>query len=345
MPPHPTEPVRGSVVTSPSATTPGNLATRSSMSWYKRRIALSSWYLGSSAATCIVTMWWVANPGGTACKRTKLRKSSPPPISSTSESASSPTTSNPRNRCRRKYNPPALCALRPPAFFDVVWCAPARPPPRLPPYRRQAEQNSRQQRNAERERQHRSIHPDVLESRNIPRIHGAHDVQARARNSEARHTTKQSQQHALGQQLPRQPPPARPQRRADRHLFLAPCRAGEQQIRHVGASDQQHHRHRAQQHQQRLAHVAHHFVLQPHDVHAETGVAFVFFANPRGDHIDIGLRLLHRHARLEPHDNVVILVVPAVPGLGGQRERQKHVHLIHRRFRGHDLGVQQESAL
>ena len=40
----------------------------------------------------------VVNPGGTSCRRTKLRISSPAPISRISENASSETTSKPRRR-------------------------------------------------------------------------------------------------------------------------------------------------------------------------------------------------------------------------------------------------------
>src|ERR1039458_9862127 len=68
----------------------------------------------------MVSTWPAVNPGGTLCKRTKLRTSSPAPTTSISERASSETTSKPRKRCRFKCRPPSLCPLRPPAFSDVL---------------------------------------------------------------------------------------------------------------------------------------------------------------------------------------------------------------------------------
>ncbi len=62
----------------------------------------------------------MVNPGGTFCRRTKLRTSSPAPMTSIRESASSETTSRLRRRCRRRCRPPSLCPLRPPAFSEVL---------------------------------------------------------------------------------------------------------------------------------------------------------------------------------------------------------------------------------
>ena len=65
-----------------------------------------------------------------------------------------------------------------------------------------------------------------------------------------------AEQHAFGQQLPHQPLPAGAERGADRDFLLPPGGARQQQVRDVRAGDQQHQRHRAEQHEHRAAHVA-----------------------------------------------------------------------------------------
>ena len=64
------------------------------------------------------------------------------------------------------------------------------------------------------------------------------------------------QQHALGQQLPHQPPAAGADRHPDRHLAGARRAAGELQVGDVGAGDQQQERDRAEQQVQAGAHLA-----------------------------------------------------------------------------------------
>ncbi len=213
------------------------------------------------------------------------------------------------------------------------------------PGRREAEQHAGGQRNAERKRQHRAVDADILQARDIAGIHGAHDHKAGRGNDQSGGAAEDRQQNALGQQLPHQPLPARTQRGADGDFLFASRRARQQQVGHVGAGDQQDQRDRAEQHQQRAAHVAHHLLLQADHVHAEAGAALVFDADAAGDDVDIGLRLLHGDARLEADEDVVVFVAAALCRVRAQRQRQKDVHLVHRPFRGHDLGVEQKAAL
>ena len=124
--------------------------------------------------------------------------------------------------------------------------------------------------------------------------------------------------------------------------FSLPADARQQQVRHVGARNQQHQRHRPEQHQQRPAHVSHHLLLQPHHVHAEGAVALVLLADPAGDHVDIRLRLLNRNSALQPHHDVIVLVPAPLHGIRPQRQRQIHVHLVHRPLRRHHLCVHRE---
>ena len=62
----------------------------------------------------------------------------------------------------------------------------------------------------------------------------------------------------------------------------------------------------------------------------------------RGDHAHVGLRLLHRHARLEARHQVVVLVAAAVDRVRAERQWEKDVHLPDAGDGRHHLVVQQE---
>ena len=61
------------------------------------------------------------------------------------------------------------------------------------------------------------------------------------------------EQHALRQQLPKQPPGSGAERNSHSNLLLARSRPGQQKIRHVGAGDQQHQSDDRHQNHERLA--------------------------------------------------------------------------------------------
>ena len=201
------------------------------------------------------------------------------------------------------------------------------------------------ERNAEREGHHGPVDFDILQSRNVARIHAAHHIKADFGDGQAGGAAEGRQQNTLGEQLPHQPLPAGAQSRPDGDLLLAPRRAREQQVRHIGAGDQQHQRHRPHQHEQGAAHVSHHLLLQADHVHAERLVALVLLADASGNHVDVRLRLPHRNSRLQAHQDVIVFVAPAFHGIGVQRQRQEDVHLVHWSFRRHHFRVEHESAL
>ena len=80
-------------------------------------------------------------------------------------------------------------------------------------------------------------------------------------------------------------------------------------------------------------------------MHAEGAVALVLLADAAGDYVDVGLRLLHRNAGLQPDQDVVVLVAPVFHGIGAQWQRQKDVDLVHGSFRRHHFGIEQEPRL
>ena len=85
--------LNGSDETPPTADTPGSADTRAQMSRYVSRTAVPSPYFCPVIVSSSVRTLDGLNPGGTCCRRTKLRTSSPAPTTSITDSASSPTTS------------------------------------------------------------------------------------------------------------------------------------------------------------------------------------------------------------------------------------------------------------
>src|ERR671934_130294 len=67
-------------------------------------------------------------------------------------------------------------------------------------------------------------------------------------------------------------PPARAERGTDRHLLLPRRAAGEQQVRDVGAADEQHQRDRAEQHEEWRTEIADDRRVQGLDEDAGAGV-------------------------------------------------------------------------
>ena len=172
-------------------------------------------------------------------------------MSSISEMATSATTSRLRSRRRELPKPPSPCALRPPAFIDVVEVHACRAQ-----RRREAEQDAGDDRDAEREREDRAVERDGVEPGNVAGIDVADDLQRAVRDEQTGGAAEQAEQQALGQQLPDEPLPARAERGADRDFLLTAGRARQQQVRDVRARDQQHERHRSEQHENRQPHVA-----------------------------------------------------------------------------------------
>ena len=111
----------------------------------------------------------------------------------------------------------------------------------------QSEKNTRQHRDHRRKSQHARIKPDLCRARNAVAAHGQNQPHPAVSEQQTERAAGERQQHAFGEQLTDDPPPACAQRRAHGHFFLSPRRAREQQVRHVRAGDQQHQPHRAQQ--------------------------------------------------------------------------------------------------
>ena len=117
-----------------------------------------------------------------------------------------------------------------------------------PPCWCQTEQDSGQQRDRQRKQQDVAVDSDLIHPRKPIRRHRQKDPQAAPADEHSGGAADQTQQQALGQQLLEQAAASRAKRQADGDLSLPSCPARQQQIRHVGAGDQQHESSRAQQH-------------------------------------------------------------------------------------------------
>ena len=138
-------------------------------------------------------------------------------------------------------------------------------------HRNQSEDQSRSEGKNQREPQHPGVDRDIVQARQMRNLRSSQQAQCPKSQAEPECAPREAEQRAFQQQLASDPPPARAQRRADRQFLLPSVGANQQQIRHIGARNQQHHAHRAHQHPQRIADVAYQVVLQPPQVRADPG--------------------------------------------------------------------------
>jgi len=132
----------------------------------------------------------------------------------------------------------------------------------LLPNGNQAEEQARSQRDPQREGQHRRVNPDLVDARQMLRTIGSQRPQNAKGEGEAQHASGHAQQPAFQQQIARHPDPAGAQRGADRQFLPPSIGAYQEQVRHVGAGNQQHNACGSHQHPQRAADAAHQLVFQ-----------------------------------------------------------------------------------
>ena len=138
--------------------------------------------------------------------------------------------------------------------------------------RAEAEHDRGQERHREREQQHGRVHRDLREPRQVSRRHEDERAHAGDRERESGDAAGHRDRQRLDQQLPDDAGSIGAERVAHRDLGLPRRRLSEQQMRDVGARDQQQHRHgNLQQHDQR-PHVADDLFVKRHDAGAEAGV-------------------------------------------------------------------------
>ena len=212
-------------------------------------------------------------------------------MSSINDIATSATTSRLRSRRRELPKPPSPCVFLPPALSDVL-------------------RSTRAARSAGVRPKMRPVTTDT------PKVNAStvpSRLMASSRGMLPGLTVRTTYSAAFAMSRPAAPPSRPSSRLSVRSCRTSRCHpapsavrtaisfcrlvgARQQQVGDVCASNQQHQRHRAEQHQQGAPDVADDRFDERHDVDRERSISLVFVANPRRDGGDIRVRLRDRHA-------------------------------------------------
>ncbi len=192
--------------------------------------------------------------------------------------------------------------------------------PRALPRREQAEEESRAEGDDRGEDEHPPVHGELDRARGFGGENGANALKRPARHHEARGAAGQGQQAGFEQELPHELPAARADGEPHGDFGLPGGRAGEEQVGHVGARDEQHERGDAEQQRERrdglrvdlalavrtgrdedrlCAEALHRLIAHPG---LEAGLDVVEDRVVR--HVDRRARLLERRARLQPREEI-----------------------------------------
>jgi hypothetical protein len=147
-----------------------------------------------------------------------------------------------------------------------------------------------QHRREQREEENALIDPDGMQAGNLDRADADQRVDAPQGDDGAAGAAERREDEPLAQELANDPAAARAERGANRDLAPPGGAAREQQVRHVGARDEQHRRHRREQHDEPEPVVADEHVLKPAHDHAARAAARVRLVDVRGDGGQLGLR-------------------------------------------------------
>src|SRR5436309_4189250 len=128
--------------------------------------------------------------------------------------------------------------------------------------RRQAEDQTGRERDDHRERKHGAVDADLLNVRQVEPAQRAKDAGAPEREQQPQRAAEQREQRAFGQQLADQAKPSGAESGADGDLALARRRARQQQVRGVGAGDEQNESDRTEENQKGKLHVRDHMLVQ-----------------------------------------------------------------------------------
>ena len=121
---------------------------------------------------------------------------------------------------------------------------------------RKAKEHAGRRCDAEREEQHERVDRDLARPRQTRWIRADQRLHADAGEQHAEGAAGDRQQHAFGHELPEQPAAACAKRRAHREFTMTCLGAREQQVREIGAGDEQHETDGGLQHPDRAARAA-----------------------------------------------------------------------------------------
>ncbi len=168
----------------------------------------------------------------------------------------------------------------------------------------------RRDREGEREGGHARVDGDLVESREPGGSPPRQEGDAGAGEQQAEEPRGRRDRGGLDEPLPDEPAAARAERRAHRRLLLAREPLREQQVRHVGAGDEQHEGDRPGEEEQRRPRAAHDRLLEGLDRHRGGGVrAGPLRGEPPRHHVHLGAGLRERRARPQPAEDAQEAVV------------------------------------
>ena len=179
----------------------------------------------------------------------------------------------------------------------------------------------------QREHEHAPVEANRRKAREVRRCDQREDAQQRRGQYDADGAAHQAEQHGLGHQLPHEPPLAGAECGAHRHFLLTCDRPDEQQVRDVGARDQEHDAGRAEQNPQRLTRTLRQHLLQRHGEEA-VAIVRVVARHLAAELLEAGARLLAADALPQPADDDQ-KVAAARARIDGPGERNPRVHTPH----------------
>ena len=206
----------------------------------------------------------------------------------------------------------------------------------------QSKNHARQQRRADGEPQRLAVERHLRKPGNVGGTRGDEHFHTPVTDESAHPAAEQRQHDAFRQQLAHHPPAPGTERQSQRDFLLSRGSAGQHQVGHIRARDQQHAGHDAPQHQQCRARIPSHRLLQQrHDGDSRGHCsARMLLCEPRLDCVQLGLRLRQRHARFESRQHAQ--PIPAAPvsrqtiPTGGQPKLSVLWKLEARRHHAHD---------
>jgi hypothetical protein len=182
--------------------------------------------------------------------------------------------------------------------------------------RYEPEDHRRPQRKPEREQDDRPVEPHVGEAGQVGRGHRDESTYQDEREYETNCSGDRPEDTTFGQQLLHQTATAGAERSAERNLARPDRCAGEQQVRHVGARNEQHDEHGAHQCPQHHLHVAGQSHVQRDENHRSHVILQIRSREIGANGPHLGLRTRDVHARLEPSDGAVTLMAAARSSAG-----------------------------
>ena len=133
---------------------------------------------------------------------------------------------------------------------------------------------------------------------------GRQSPDAPERDQQAHRSAQNRDQRAFQQQLSKQAPASRTERRADTDLLFSRHGPGKQQVSDVGARDQQDESDRARQKVEQWAGVGGQIDVKGHNRGAPSAVCLgIFLTEPTHEDIDVRLRFSERDVRLGSSDH------------------------------------------